>query len=130
MNNNGNVNAFETLGSDELIDFVAGPDSLVSFETTNAINTTGDDFGFLIAGTAVPFLSVYLPDDFVSGSSLSGAATFPDLTFDELSSLIGETRNLDVEGTFTVSFQSVPEPTLGWAVLFGGFVLFGQRGRS
>ena len=118
-NNNGNVNVFEALGSDELIDFVPGNDALIAFESTNAISITGDDFGFIIAGTALPTLNIYVPENFVSGSTLSGAATFTDLAFDDLSSLVGETRTLDLAGNITVSFETVTEIVLGDSNLDG-----------
>jgi len=144
-NNNGDV---EVLSQEGFGFFFPQLDALPEFSSFPGVNTTGDDFGFAVRGSALPMLFLYVPEDFVSGSTLSGSAIFPDLTFDDLSPLIGVTSEFGDPVTPTnpsnaqavgsapdvtnvvATLQIVPEPVAGWLICLGGVILSVQRRRD
>ena len=80
-------------------------------DVRNASQETGDLFAFNVLGTAAPFLSVFVPEDYVSGDLLSGSIVLADLNRSDIVGLTG-TRPLDFQGNIEASFKVLPEANL------------------
>ena len=100
--------AFGVSGTFRFINDSLFPDFL---DVRNASQETGDLFAFNVLGSAAPFLSVFVPEDYVSGDLLSGSIVLADLNRSDIVGLTG-TRPLDFQGNIEASFKVLPEANL------------------
>ena len=125
------------LSSDKVYTGLTGPSSFGTgggpiFPTGNT--GTGDGFGIEASFSSFGKPTLYLPEAYVSGSVISGFATYDNTTIAALGLAPGTYTYTatGVGNTFTVNIGSVPEPSsLTMATtavgLFGGLAFYRRR---